>query len=125
MSKKIKMFDKAKKIPALPNFVLPADHGHVACLWVCPECDAKVWWTGEDTLTGSPMCCKCDIDMVLSEDMSLALTGRELGVLLELASIALADADIYDGEASRLGMCDADMKVLQTKINVIRETIRQ
>jgi len=126
MRRNLEQIVRAKDIPVpeLPNSVLPADHSHVACLWECEECGAKAWWTGKDVINGSPMCVECDVDMILSKDNSLSLTGRELAAVVDLASIALADADIYDEKASQLGMCDADMKVLQEKLNVIRNAIR-
>jgi hypothetical protein len=114
-----------KTIPKVPNFTIPLDPSVAVSLWECDECGSKLWFSQEQAAdVGTPVCGMCDQDMVLAEN-KVELTGAEVAVIVDLATFALADADIYDTKAREHGLSDKDMKALQEKLNVIRQTVWQ
>ena len=44
-------------------------------------------------------------------------TSEEMGTILELARVALSDAEVYDYFADKLDLTDKEMKALQKKVH--------
>lgn len=57
----------------------------------------------------------------INKDLAKTFSNSEMLTVLELARVALTDAEVYDYMADKLDMSDEDMKSLQEKLEKYME----